>query len=152
MTNPNQNQSFNRSDDLQLTEPYAGFLGICKSAHTRSNYHHDLRVLKQFLDTSGISKPALVQPQDLARFVGQLTKPGQTPAGKARLAYSTRSMKRILASTRSFYRYLASIQHISNDPTAVFHNLAIRSPQRNPRPLPPKSREAIVKSLRTDDL
>jgi integrase/recombinase XerD len=61
-------------------------------------------------------------------------------------------MKRILASTRSFYRYLASIQLIKNDPTAVFHNLAIRSPQRNPRPLAPKDREALVKGLKTDDL
>lgn len=60
-------------------------------------------------------------------------------------------MKRILASTRSFYRYLASVQHISTDPTAVFHNLAIRSPQRNPRPLPPKDREALVKGLQTSD-
>src|SRR5258708_2405903 len=152
MTDLNQDQSFSRPDDLQLVEPYAGFLGICKSPHTRSNYHQDLRVLKQFLDLSGITKPSLVQPQDLARFVGQLAKPGQTPAGKARQAYSTRSMKRILASTRSFYRYLASIQHISNGPTAVFHNLAIRSPQRNPRPLPPRAREALIKGLQMNDL
>jgi site-specific recombinase XerD len=151
MTDQNSAQPFNRSDDLQQIEPYAGFLGLCKSPHTRSNYHQDLRVLKHFLDSSGITKPAQVQPQDLARFVGQLTKPGQTPAGKTRPAYSTRSMKRILASTRSFYRYLASIQHISNDPTAVFHNLAIRSPQRNPRPLAPRARETLVKSLRTDE-
>src|SRR5205814_459702 len=41
--------------------------------------------------------------------------------------------------------------HITNDPTAVFHNLAIRSPQRNPRPLPPQDREALVKSLQTSD-
>ncbi|HJT23015.1 MAG TPA: tyrosine-type recombinase/integrase, partial [bacterium] len=96
--------------------------------------------------------PASVQPQDLARFAGQLSKPGQTPAGKPRPAYSTRSMKRILASTRSFYRYLASIQHITTDPTAIFHTLAIRSPQRNPHPLTPGDREALVKGLQTGDL
>lgn len=144
-------KGFKRSDDLQKIEPYAGFLGFCKSPHTRSNYHQDLRVLKQFFDTSGIADPAKAQPQDLARFVGQLTKPGHTPAGKAREAYSTRSMKRLLASTRSFYRYLASIQHVTNDPTAVFHNMTIRSPQRNPRPLPVSSRQALVKGLRRDE-
>ena len=143
--------SFNRSDDLQLVEPYSGFLALRKSPHTKSNYHQDLRVLKQFLDESGLI-PSSARPQDLARFVGQLTKPGQTPAGKARRSYSTRSMKRILASTRSFYRYLASIQQITNDPTAVFHNLAIRSPQRNPRPLAPRDREAMVKGLQKGDL
>lgn len=143
-------KAFNRPDDLQQAEPYAGFLDVCKSPHTKSNYHQDLRVLKQFLDAAKLT-PVQAQPQDLARFVGQLAKPGQTPAGKPRPAYSTRSMKRILASTRSFYRYLASIQHIAADPTAVFHNLAIRSPQRNPRPLAPKDREALVKGLQTGD-
>jgi site-specific recombinase XerD len=151
MANINPIGSFNRSDDLQQVEPYAGFLGICKSPHTKSNYHHDLRVLKQFFDTAGM-EPASARPLDLARFAGQLTKPGKTPTGKSRLAYSTRSMKRILASTRSFYRYLASIQHIANDPTAVFHNLSIRSPQRNPHPLPPKDRTALINGLQTGDL
>lgn len=151
MTKSVDPKSFKRSDDLQKIEPYAGFLGFCKSPHTRSNYHQDLRVLKQFFDSSGIADPAKALPQDLARFVGQLTKPGHTPAGKVREAYSTRSMKRLLASTRSFYRYLASIQLVTNDPTAVFHNMPIRSPQRNPRPLPALSREALVKGLRTDD-
>ena len=151
MADPNPNPPFNRPDDLQGVEPYAGFLDVCKSPHTKANYHQDLRVLKQFLDTSRLT-PIQAQPQDLARFAGHLAKPGTTPAGKARSAYSTRSMKRILASTRSFYRYLASVQQIATDPTAVFHNLAIRSPQRNPRPLPTKERNSLVKSLRTVDL
>jgi site-specific recombinase XerD len=136
---------------LHEHEPYGGFLDLCKSSHTRENYHQDLRVLKLFLDQAKLS-PQAAQPQDLARFAGQLAKPGQTPAGKPRPAYSTRSLKRILASTRSFYRYLASVQQITNDPTAVFHNLAIRSPQRNPHPLPPRDREALVRSLQTSDL
>jgi integrase/recombinase XerD len=148
-TNPTD--AFNRPDDLQQVEPFSGFLDLCKSPHTKSNYHQDLRVLKQFLDTAKLT-PVLAQPQDLARFAGQLAKPGQTPAGKNRTAYSTRSMKRILASTRSFYRYLASIRQITNDPTAVFHNLAIRSPQRNPRPLTPMDRATLVKGLQTSDL
>ncbi len=142
---------FQRPDDLQVVQPYSGFLDLCKSRHTKSNYHQDLRVLKQFLDASHLN-PALVQPMDLARFAGQLSKPGRTPAGKPRSAYSTRSMKRILASTRSFYRYLASIQLITTDPTAIFHTLTIRSPQRNPHPLPPKDRDALVKGLQTGDL
>lgn len=144
-------KTFNRFDDLQEIQPYSGFLDLCKSKHTKSNYHQDLRVLKQFLDAANLT-PASAQPQDLARFVGQLSKPGQTPAGKLRSAYSTRSMKRILASTRSFYRYLASIQHILTDPTAIFHTLAIRSPQRNPHPLVPRDREALLKGLQTDVL
>ncbi|HTA77277.1 MAG TPA: tyrosine-type recombinase/integrase [bacterium] len=144
-------QTFNRPDQLHELEPYSGFLDLCKSVHTRSNYHQDLRVLKLFLDQAGL-KPVDAKPQDLARFAGQLAKPGQTPAGKTRGAYSTRSLKRILASTRSFYRYLASVQQITNDPTAVFHNLAIRSPQRNPHPLAPKDREALVRGLQTSDL
>lgn len=145
------NNPFVRPDDLQKLEPYAGFLALCKSAHTRSNYHQDLRVLKLFLDEASLH-PASAQPRDLARFAGQLAKPGHTPAGKSREAYSTRSMKRILASTRSFYRYLAAIQSVSNDPTAVFHNLAIRSPQRNPRPLVAKARATLVQCLRLEDL
>src|SRR5690348_12000185 len=133
-------------------KPYDGFLTLCKSSHTQENYHQDLRVLKQFLDASGIHFPAEAKPEHMVRFAGSLTKPGFTPSGKARPAYSTRSMKRILASTRSFYRYLASIQHIATDPTAVFHNLAIRSPQRNPRPLPPKDREDLIRGLQMTDL
>jgi site-specific recombinase XerD len=137
--------------NLLQAEPYCSFLNLAKSPHTLRNYHQDLRVLKQFLDTTGIN-PVTAQPQDLARFAGQLAKPGHTPIGKVREAYSTRSIKRILATTRSFYRYLASIQQISNDPTAVFHNLSIRSPQRNPHPLAAKDREALVRSLQTSDL
>ncbi|HUO58106.1 MAG TPA: tyrosine-type recombinase/integrase, partial [bacterium] len=133
-------------------EPYAGFLGLCKSPHTKENYHQDLKVLKQFLDNASLKTPVEAKPEHMVRFAGSLTKSGLTPSGKFREAYSTRSMKRILASTRSFYRYLASIQRIANDPTAVFHNLAIRSPQRNPRPLPPKDRDILVRSLHTGDL
>ncbi len=136
---------------LLEVEPFVGFLNLTKSSHTLKSYHQDLRVLKQYLDSVKLS-PQSAQPQDMAKFAGQLAKPGQTPIGKPRPAYSTRSMKRILATTRSFYRYLASVQHISNDPTAVFHNLAIRSPQRNPHPLSPKDREALVRSLQTNDL
>lgn len=138
--------------NLLELKPYDGFLALCKSSHTKENYHQDLRVLKQFLDHGGIAHPAEAKPEHMVRFAGSLTKPGTTPTGKIRQAYSTRSMKRILASTRSFYRYLASVQHITNDPTAVFHNLAIRSPQRNPHPLPPRDREALVKALQTGDL
>jgi len=136
---------------LLTVEPYVGFLNLTKSPHTLKSYHQDLRVLKQYLDSAKLA-PHSAQPQDMAKFAGQLAKPGQTPIGKPRPAYSTRSMKRILATTRSFYRYLASVQHISNDPTAVFHNLAIRSPQRNPHPLAPKDREALVRNLKTNDL
>ncbi len=146
------NESHKPSENLNELEPYQGFLALCKSHHTHYNYHQDLRVLKQFLDQSDISNPVKVQPIDLTRFVGQLTKPGLTPTGKDRPAFSTRSMKRILASTRSFYRYLATTQQILSDPTAVFHNLAIRSPQRNPHPLPLNDRMALVKSLQTGDL
>jgi len=146
-----EEKPFNRADDLLQLEPYSGFLSLCKSHHTQYNYHQDLRVLKMFLESHQLN-PAQAQPQDMARFAGQLTKPGLTPSGKVRGPYSTRSMKRIMATARSFYRYLASVQHISNDPTAVFHNMPIRNPQRNPRPLPPQDREAIVKSLQTSDL
>src|SRR5579885_1659563 len=110
------------SQNLLELSPYDGFLALCKSSHTQQNYHQDLRVLKHFLDQNHLSSPAEAQPEHLVRFAASLTKPGLTPSGKPRAAYSTRSMKRILASTRSFYRYLASIQHIATDPTAVFHN------------------------------
>ncbi len=138
--------------NLLEIKPYDGFLGFCKSSHTKENYHQDLRVLKQFLDGLKIDSPAGAQPEHMVRFAGSLAKAGVTPSGKTRTGYSTRSMKRILSTTRSFYRYLASIQHITNDPTAVFHNFTIRSPQRNPRPLAPKDREALVKGLQTVDL
>ena len=139
------------AEDLNDLPPYSDFLNHCKSPHTRSNYHQDLRVLKIFLDQSNLSDPTKTQPIHMSRFVGQLAKPGQTPTGKFRSAYSTRSMKRILASTRSFFRYLASIQAISTDPTAVFHNLAIRSPHRNPRPLKPADRIALVNNLQINN-
>ncbi len=142
----------NISQNLFELKPYDGFLSLCKSSHTKENYHQDLRILKQFFDISNIATPLHVQPEHMVHFAASLTKPGITPSGKPRKAYSTRTMRRILASTRSFYRYLASIQHIATDPTAVFHNFAIRSPQRNPRPLPPKDREALVRSLQMDDL
>lgn len=138
--------------NLLELKPFDGFLSLCKSIHTRDNYHQDLRVLKQFLDAADLHAPADAKPEHMVRFAGSLTKPGLTPSGKPRSAYSTRSMKRILATTRSFYRYLASVQHIATDPTAVFHNLIIRSPQRNPRPLAPHDREALVRGLQTGDL
>src|SRR6185369_335731 len=144
-------EPFKPSVNLLELPPYGGFLDLCKSSHTKDNYHQDLRVLKQFLDAVPLSIE-MAQPNDMARFAGHLSKPGQTPMGKPRAAYSTRSMKRILATTRSFYRYLASIQFIATDPTAVFHNLAIRSPQRNPRPLPPQDRDALMKGLQTGHL
>lgn len=150
MQSQNTNNSFKASENLIEVKPYKDFLSLCKSSHTRNNYHQDLRVLKQFLDQSEISSPVNAQPIDLTRFAGELVKPGHTPTGKSRPAYSTRSMKRILAATRSFYRFLASIQLIATDPTAVFHNLAIRSPQRNPHPLSPNDREALLKSLKTN--
>ncbi len=108
--------------------------------------------MKQFLDQNGLNSPVLAKPIDLTRFAGELIKPGHTPMGKPRLSYSTRSMKRILASTRSFFRFLASIQLIATDPTAVFHNLSIRSPHRNPRPLSPRDREILLRNLKTNDL
>jgi site-specific recombinase XerD len=55
-----------------------------------------------------------------------------------------------MASVRSFYRYLAGIQAISTDPTAVFHNMPIRSPQRNPRPLSLDDRYALIHNLKMD--
>ncbi len=146
-----QSQAPNPLNLLEI-KPYDGFLALCKSSHTKENYHQDLRVLKLFLDQNDILGPAGAKPEHMVRFAGSLTKAGKTPSGKFRNAYSTRSMKRILASTRSFYRFLASTQHITNDPTAVFHNLSIRSPQRNPHPLSPRDREALVKSLQTDNL
>lgn len=136
------------SKDLTSQEPYAGFLDLCKSKHTRSNYHQDLRVLHAFLAGAGIADPEKARPEDLTRFAGHLAKPGLTPTGMPRAAYSTRSLKRILASTRSFYRYLAATQRISADPTAVFHYLTVRAPQRNPRPLSPASRMALLGSLK----
>lgn len=147
-----EKKSNNHSQNLLELKPYDGFLSLCKSSHTRENYHQDLRILKQFFDNSNLLSPLHVQPEHMVRFAATLTKPGITPSGKPRKAYSTRTLKRILASTRSFYRYLASIQHIATDPTAVFHNFSIRSPQRNPRPLPPKDREALVRSLKMDDI
>jgi site-specific recombinase XerD len=137
--------------DLSDLEPYKSFLGVCKSVHTRSNYHQDLKVFKRFLDEDSISDPAKVQPIDLTRFVGQLTKTGKTPTGMDRLAYSTRTLKRIMGTVRSFYRFLAGIQAISTDPTAVFHNMPIRSPKRNPRPLPLADRYALIQHLKMDN-
>lgn len=151
MQSKNENNLLKASENLIELEPYKNFLSLCKSLHTRYNYHQDLRVLKEFLDRSDISSPIKAQPIDLTRFAAELVKPGHTPTGKARPSYSTRSMKRILASTRSFYRFLASIQLIATDPTAVFHNLAIRSPQRNPHPLSPTDREALLRNLKTDN-
>jgi integrase/recombinase XerC len=133
-------------------KPYDGFLSLCKSSHTKENYNQDLRVLKQFIDKLNLKSPTEATPEHMVKFAGSLAIPGVTPTGKTREAYATRTIKRILASTRSFYRYLASIQHIATDPTAVFHNLAIRSPQRNPHPLVPGDRESLVKNLKTYDL
>jgi len=151
----NKSIIFNRPDDLRLIEPYSGFLAVCKSTHTASNYHQDLRVLNQFLNDEKIPNPIKMQPATLAKFVGHLTKPGTTPSGKPRGAYSTRTLRRILATIKSFYRYLAATQQIFNDPTIVFHTLNIRSPQRNPRPLSPTVRESLLRTLRistSDDL
>ena len=139
-------------EDLEQTEPYAGFLMVCKSEHTKDNYRQDLRILHRFLGQSGIKGPESVKPADLTRFAGLLAKPGITPTGKPRKAYSTRSLKRILASTRSFYRYLAATQRIASDPTAVFHYLNVRTPQRNPRPLSGTDRMALLGSLKADNL
>jgi integrase/recombinase XerD len=139
------------AQDLRLVSPYDDFLTLRKSPHTQENYHQDLRILKQFLDGLCIEGLQNVRPEHLIRFAGSLTKPGVTPSGKPRGAYSTRSMKRILAATRSFYRHLASIQYITNDPTAVFHNLNIRSPQRNPHPLSLKDRDRLVQGLRVQE-
>jgi site-specific recombinase XerD len=143
---------FIRSADLRELEPYAGFLGVCKSVHTQENYHQDLRILKTFLDDSNITGPCTASATDLARFAGSLAKEGVTPAGKARPPYSTRSLKRILASVRSFYRFLAATQLIGSDPTAVFHNLPIRTPKRNPRPLSLSKRQALLSNLKYESL
>jgi site-specific recombinase XerD len=148
---PNYNVN-NVLPGLLVTKPYDGFLALFKSKHTLENYQQDLRVLKKYFDDLNIRDIRLAKPENMMRFAGSLTKIGITPSGKPRLAYSTRSMKRILATTRSFFRYLASIQNISNDPTAVFHNLDIRSPQRNPRPLSPKDRLSLVQSLKTENI
>lgn len=147
-----ENPEFIRSADLREIEPYAGFLGVCKSPHTQHNYHQDLRILKQFLDDAGLSDPCKATPQDLTRFAGSLAKDGKTPAGKPRPPYSTRTLKRIMASTRSFYRFLAATQMIATDPTAVFHNLPIRTPKRNPRPLSLSNRQALMQHLKYDTL
>lgn len=149
MNKSKSQDSFSHAEDLEELEPYAGFLAVCKSPHTKLNYHQDLRVLKSFLDPLKLN-PFSAKPQDLARFAGHLAKPGVTPAGRKRSAYSTRSMKRIIASTRSFYRFLASTEQINTDPTAVFHTFALRNPQRNPRPLAPEDRAALVKGLKTE--
>jgi integrase/recombinase XerD len=149
---PNPERKPQTTEDLRLVSPYDDFLALRKSAHTQENYHQDLKILKQFLDSLGIAGLQNVRPEHLIRFAGSLTKPGTTPSGKSRAAYSTRSMKRILAATRSFYRHLASIQYITNDPTAVFHNLNIRSPQRNPHPLAMKDRDRLVQGLQVRDL
>jgi site-specific recombinase XerD len=143
---------FVRSADLRALEPYAGFLGVCKSVHTQENYHQDLRILKHFLDDSHISGPCSASAMDLTRFAGSLAKIGITPAGKTRPAYSTRTLKRILASVRSFYRFLAATQLIASDPTAVFHNLPIRTPKRNPRPLSLSKRQALLSGLKYETL
>ncbi len=143
---------FQRFDDLLLLKPYSDFLAVCKSKHTQLNYHQDLRVFKHFLDQSGIKKPFDVTPRDLTLFAGTLVQPGLTPTGKPRPAYSTRSLKRVLGTVRSFYRYLAATQQVHSDPTAVFHNLPIRSPHRNPRPLPLSARQSLLQALKTDSL
>ena len=148
---PNSNSKSKPPNLLEL-KPYDGFLVLFKSSNTKKSYHKDLRILKQFLDNSNLSTPIDAKPEHLVRFAGSLTKPGTNSSGKSRSAYSIRSMKRILAATRSFYRYLASIQLIATDPTAVFHNLNIRSPQRNPHPLAPKDRESLVRNLQTNTL
>jgi len=143
---------FIRPADLRECEPYAGFLLVCKSPHTQHNYHQDLRILKQFLDDAKIAGPCEASAQDLMRFAGSLAKDGKTPAGKPRPPYATRTLKRILASVRSFYRYLAATQRIASDPTAGFHNLPIRSPKRNPRPLSLSQRQALLQGLKYSTL
>lgn len=135
--------------NLLELKPYDGFLDLCKSPHTKDNYQQDLRNLKLYLDEKEITDPTQAGPEDLIRFAGSLAKPGLTPSGKTRKAYSTRSMKRILASTRSFYKYLFGLKKIKEDPTIVFYNLSIKSPQRNPRPLPASERKTLVENLKT---
>ncbi|HVM32087.1 MAG TPA: tyrosine-type recombinase/integrase [bacterium] len=156
MTSPEPSKNPQRPnpnlEDLRLVAPYGDFLALRKSSHTQENYLQDLRILRQFLQELGFNSPTQAKPEHLIRFAASLTKAGLTPSGKPRKAYSTRSMKRILAATRSFYRHLASIQAITNDPTAVFHNLNIRSPQRNPHPLTPGNRGLLIQNLRTREL
>ena len=141
---------FQRFEDLRTLKPYSEFLAVCKSKHTQTNYHQDLRVLKYFLDETSVQGPLQATNQDMTRFAGFLAQAGKTPTGKPRPPYSTRSLKRILGTTRSFYRHLAASQLVATDPTAVFHNLPIRSPKRNPRPLPLSDRQSLLASLKTD--
>src|SRR5208337_5222924 len=101
--NPKQKpNSENIPSNLFKLKPYDGFLGLCKSSHTKENYNQDLRVLKQFLDKLNIPSPTDATPEIMVSFAGSLTKPGMTPRGKLRAAYATRTIKRVLASTRSF--------------------------------------------------
>jgi len=136
--------------DLLKLEPYASFLANCRSANTRDGYYQDLRILHRFLQERSLRDPSEAKPSDLVRFAAHLTQKGSTPTGKPRDPYSTRSMKRILAAVRSFYQYLAAIQAIQSDPTVVFKTLPIRTPHRNPRPLSPFDREALLRGLRTE--
>jgi len=136
--------------DLLKLEPYATFLANCRSSNTRDGYYQDLRILHRFFRERSIYDPSQAKPADLVRFAAHLTQKGATPTGKPRDPYSTRSMKRILAAVRSFYQYLAAIQAIQSDPTVVFKTLPIRTPHRNPRPLSPSDREALVLHLRTE--
>lgn len=136
--------------NLHETPPYRDFLTLCKSPHTAKNYHQDLLVLHQFLVVSGEPDPTKATPKLLLQFAAALSRPGTTPLGKPRAPYSTRSLKRILACVRSFYRYLAASQLIQADPTAVFHNLRIHPPKRNPRPLSTDERRALISALRDD--
>lgn len=140
----------NSPPNLYETPPYRDFLTLCKSPHTAKNYHQDLLVLQQFLVDSGEPDPTKVTPKLLLQFAAALSRPGATPLGKPRGPYSTRSLKRILACVRSFYRYLAASQLIQADPTAVFHNLRIHPPKRNPRPLSTDERRALFSALRDD--
>jgi site-specific recombinase XerD len=144
--------SFTRPDNLSLIKPYGDFLKLFNSIHTISNYQQDLRVFKFFLDRENIKTPLEVNSHQLTEFISFLNQSGSTPSGKLRMKYSTRSIKRILASLRSFYRYLAATQQISQDPTAVFHYLAMNSPQKNPRPLSLTDRTSLLSSLRTETI
>jgi site-specific recombinase XerD len=131
--------------ELQHLQPYAGFLALCRSEHTRRGYTQALRMLKAHLGEISLVE---VTPAHVLNFAGSLNQEGETPTGRPRPALAPWTQLHLLAAVRKFFRYLAVAGVRPDDPAACLSFLRIRRPIRNPRALPHMDRLALLNALR----
>lgn len=135
--------------ELQHLEPYAGFLSLCQTYYTRTAYTQVMRIWKAFLDQEGLTV-AQAGGSDVLRFVGILGRPGTTPTGRERRAYSAETQIHALSTLKKFYRYLMAVRFVTDNPTLALEIVKIRRPQRKPRALHPLERIALLNALRVN--